>query len=424
MDAALHAHLGGARLPRLLRAVGDLVQGERVGVRVGAALGEGAEPAAGVADVGEVDVPGDDVGDVVTDGVAAHPVGQTGEGLQGVAVGVQERERLGVAQPGGVPFGAAQGGGDLGVRPTGHRALAVDDGGEFVPVPVDRVEVAAPILGTALGVDVGVQVGAARGDHDRLGFLPGAAHQGRVLAGQAGLGVHQGVDVGAHPWVDPGFAGPDVLGVDGEALAQREALGLGAGGEVVDLGPGAFGVDVVGGERGDPAPVVDARADHQRVLVHAAALRADEVGRRLDVRLGSHDQSGDGDGGGHLLALDVGPVHHRGVRLGAEVLHDDLLETAVAAGDPAHREDRVRPVGERLADAQQQAGGEGDAGTTGVLQGAQPDGRVLVGAAVVGLALLLEQTPGGGLQHHAHRGRDRLEALEVRPGQHPGVEVR
>ena len=48
-------------------AVGDLVEGEGVRVGVGAALGEGAEAAAGVADVGEVDVAGDDVRDVVAD---------------------------------------------------------------------------------------------------------------------------------------------------------------------------------------------------------------------------------------------------------------------------------------------------------------------------------------------------------------------
>ena len=72
VDAALHAHLGGADLPGLLGAVGDLVERERVRVGVGAPLREGAEAAAGVADVGEVDVPGDHVGDVVADGLAAQ----------------------------------------------------------------------------------------------------------------------------------------------------------------------------------------------------------------------------------------------------------------------------------------------------------------------------------------------------------------
>ena len=72
VDAALHAHLGRADAPRLLGPVGDLVEGEPVGVGVALALGEGAEPAADVADVGEVDVPVDDVGHVVADGVASR----------------------------------------------------------------------------------------------------------------------------------------------------------------------------------------------------------------------------------------------------------------------------------------------------------------------------------------------------------------
>ena len=76
VDAALHADLGGAELPGLLGPVGDLVEGERVGVGVGAPLGERAEPAADVADVGEVDVAVDDVGDVVADRLAAQVVGE------------------------------------------------------------------------------------------------------------------------------------------------------------------------------------------------------------------------------------------------------------------------------------------------------------------------------------------------------------
>src|SRR6202008_4326160 len=72
VDSALHADLGRAHLPRLLGAVGHLVEREGVRVGVGASLGEGAEAAAGVADVGEVDVPGDDVGDLVADRVAPY----------------------------------------------------------------------------------------------------------------------------------------------------------------------------------------------------------------------------------------------------------------------------------------------------------------------------------------------------------------
>ena len=76
VDAALHADLGARRAPRPPRP------GRRPGPATASrrrrrcALGERAEPAADVADVGEVDVAVDHVGDVVADGVAAQVVGE------------------------------------------------------------------------------------------------------------------------------------------------------------------------------------------------------------------------------------------------------------------------------------------------------------------------------------------------------------
>ena len=61
--------------------------------------------------------------------------------------------------------------------------------------------------------------------------------------------------------------------------------------------------------------------------------------------------------------LGVGHPRHRGVRLGPEVLHDDFLDAAVRAGDPADREQRLDPLREGLADADQDAGGERDRST-------------------------------------------------------------
>src|SRR5208337_2654478 len=75
MDASLHAHLSGAGVPRLGSAVADLLQRQGVRVGVGPALGERAEPAAGVTDIGEVDVAGDDVGDVAADDLATERIG-------------------------------------------------------------------------------------------------------------------------------------------------------------------------------------------------------------------------------------------------------------------------------------------------------------------------------------------------------------
>ena len=106
VDPALHAHLGRPEVPRLLGPVGHLVQGERVGVGVGAALGERAEPAADVADVGEVDVPVDHVGHVVADGLPAQVVGQPAHLLEQLALGGHQGQRVLVAQVARVLLGS------------------------------------------------------------------------------------------------------------------------------------------------------------------------------------------------------------------------------------------------------------------------------------------------------------------------------
>ena len=82
VDAALHTDLGCAGLVRLPRPFGDLPGGQRECVGVPLALGECAEPAAGVADVGEVDVAVDHEGDVVTDRILAQPIGKGRNGIQ------------------------------------------------------------------------------------------------------------------------------------------------------------------------------------------------------------------------------------------------------------------------------------------------------------------------------------------------------
>ena len=100
VDAALHADLGGAFDVRLPRAVGDLVGGQRERVGVALALRERAEPAAGVADVGEVDVAVHHEGHVVADGVAAQRIRQRGNRFQRRAVGRGQRQVLVVGAAG------------------------------------------------------------------------------------------------------------------------------------------------------------------------------------------------------------------------------------------------------------------------------------------------------------------------------------
>ncbi len=262
-----------------------------------------------------------------------------------------------------------------------------------------------------------MQVRTARRGEPAVGLLPRPAG-GDGVQRQAGLRVGQRVHVAAQARVQPRLPRQDVLRVDREPLLEREP-GLGrAGGELLDLRPGALGVHVVGGQRRDPAPVVDAGPDHQAVLV------ADEVRGRLDAGPGAEHEPGDRDRRGQLVQVGVGHAAHGRVRLGAEVLHDDFLHGPVLAGDLPDGEDRLGAVGDGLADADQDARGERHVGAAGVLQHAQPYGRVLVGRAVVGLALLLEQPPGGRLKHHAHGRGHRLEPLQVAPGHDARVKVR
>ena len=173
VDAALHAHLGRARDMRLPRPVGDLVDRQRERVRVTLALGERAEPAAGVADVGEVDVAVDDEGHVVADGVAPQRIRQRGNGIQRRTVRHRERQILVVGEPGRIALGRAQRRQHVGVD-----ALR-SPGRQFVHLLADRLpvaertaQIAAGLGEPALGIDRRVKVGAAQRLGGLIGLLP------------------------------------------------------------------------------------------------------------------------------------------------------------------------------------------------------------------------------------------------------------
>lgn len=417
VDAALHADLDRAEVPGLLGPVGDLVEGERVRVGVRAALREGAETAPGVADVREVDVPGDDVRDVVADRRLADVVRDPAERVQRRPVRVQQGQRLVVRQLRGVvgrrrqrlPYVRVDA---LGGH-TGRRRLT-----QGAPVAVDGVEVLPAVAGTALGVDGGVQIRTAGGDEDLLGLLPRVPLDDRVRQGEARPGVGEGPDVRQEARVEPRLAPRHELRVHTQAFAQLEPGGAGPLGEFLDLRPGPLGVHMVDGERRHAAPVVDPGGDQPLVLA------VDEVRRGLDAARRAHDVPGDGHRGDQLVQLRVRHAAHRGVRLGAEVLDDQFLDAVVRPGHLPQREERLRALLVRLPDPDEDSGREGDGGTARVLQDPQPDRRFLVRGAVVRAARLGPQSCRGGLQHHPHRRGDGLEPLEVRPAQHAGVEVR
>ena len=108
VDTALHAHFGRTRDVRLPRPFGHLVGGQRIRVGVALALGERAEPAAGVADVGEIDVAVDDERHFVAHHVAAQRIRKRGNRFHLGAVGGGQRQILVVGAAGGIALGRAQ----------------------------------------------------------------------------------------------------------------------------------------------------------------------------------------------------------------------------------------------------------------------------------------------------------------------------
>ena len=152
--------------------------------------------------------------------------------------------------------------------------------------------------------------------------------------------------------IDPGLV-VDVARIDREPLGQHLAVARAFGRERVELRPRPLGIHVVGRDRRDAAPVVDARLDQ------AAIARLLQVGRRLDRQRVAEDQARDGDGPQQLVERRLGRIGHARVGLGLEVLDDDFLQVAVRAVQVAQRHQRLDPLLARLADADQDARGEG-----------------------------------------------------------------
>ena len=386
VDTALHADLGGTGDVRLPGAVSDLLGREREGVGIALALREGAETAAGVADVGEVDVPIHHICDVVADHVRTDRISQCGNSIHSRTLGGRQRQVLVIAAAGRISLCRAQRRQHVAAHlfrcPRVQFTNMFTDG---FPVPEGTRQIATGVGVAALRIDGRVQVYPARRLPGLVGLLPRQSCR-RDIQGIPGFRVRQGLHVSTYPRVDPCRPGLHVLRVRGEPLHQVVS-GLGGYiGQIVHCGPGTFGVDVVGRERRDTAPVVHARRDKRE-----AFAAGHQVWRRLHPHLRAEDQPGHGDGGQEVVDISVGSRLHRGVRLGPEVLHKHFLHVTELL---VHLPDRVNglgPFGQVLPDAHQQPGGERDGQPTGVGQRPQPHRGVLVGAAIVRLAPRLEK---------------------------------
>ena len=191
----------------------------------------------------------------------------------------------------------------------------------------------------------------------------------------------------------------------------------GHAGEMIELRPRRFRVDVVGRHRRHAAPIVDAGPDELRQIL------GPQVRRRLNVDRRAEDQAGDRDRPQMLVERRLGRINHPRAGLGAEVLDDDFLDVAVARMKVADREQRRNAFDPGLADADQQSGGEWHGGAPGRRDGRKPHGRMLVGRAEMRPAAL-RQPFGRRLQHDALRHRHLAQAAQPRFIHHAGIEVR
>jgi len=238
-------------------------------------------------------------------------------------------------------------------------------------------------------------------------------HRTGVVAGKA-LGVGPVLHGEAQRRVEPPLRVADVLRVERQPRGEGAPRRFGGCAQDRQRRPGTLGVDVVRGDRRNPAPVVDAGVEQvaERVLL-------DEVWRRLDVDLRRQQQPGERDGTQVLLRWAGRRGTHRRARLRQEVLDENLLHVpvpVVAAGD---RLQRLDPVGLALADADEDAGGEGDLQPPGRLEGGQPP-----------LGRLVGRPPGRGqvgaqrLEHHSLRRRHLAQPRERRLVERARVGVR
>ena len=181
--------------------------------------------------------------------------------------------------------------------------------------------------------------------------------------------------------------------------------------------PGRFRIDEVRRHRRHAAPVVDARR-------HDGPERPRrKVGRRLDRGGRAEDQPRDGDRPEQFFRCRLRCPGHLRVRLGAEVLDDDLLHRARRVVDVPERQQRLEALPPRLADADQDAGGERHLRLAREPDGLEAARRQLVRRAVMRHALFTEPVRGA-LQHDAHRGRDAAKLRKLSGRHQAGIEVR
>ena len=201
-------------------------------VRRQLALREGAEAAAEVADVRVLDVPGDDVADLVAADLPAQPVGRREHALPLLAAGAEQADELLLPQLGGRVH---------------RQRVARDDEGD--------------------GAGLARVPAVLAGEPERVG-RPQRRRQHRRVDPRAG----------------------EEAGIDRQPGRELEAARACCCRQAVAVGPGRLGVDVVDRDRRDAAPVVDAGVEQARKVV-VGEVRAAPARRRRPAAAGAPPRS-------------------------------------------------------------------------------------------------------------------------------------
>ena len=162
---------------------------------------------------------------------------------------------------------------------------------------------------------------------------------------------------------------------------------------------------MVRGYRRNAAPIIDARVDQ-------LPIPGGQIRRRLDVHARPENQPRHGDGPFELARLRIRRLRHERAGLGAEVLHDDLLQMPVAQVQLAQCQERVDPFFARFTDADEDAGRERHRQLARQPQRFQSGGGLLVRRAKMRPAAFAE-TPRVAFQHQALRGRHAAQCGDV-----------
>ena len=238
-----------------------------------------------------------------------------------------------------------------------------------------------------------------------------------VVVAREALGVAQAANLRGDLRRGPGARIARVSGIDRQAMHEQLARVSRALGKLGDRGPRRLRIDVVRSDGRNPAPIIDPSRDEPRIDARR------KVGRRLEIHGRTQDQARRGDGPKEVVEIGLGGARALRAGLGAEVLDDDLLDMPVTAMQVSDGEERLETLGARLADADQNAGGERDAEFSREPQRLEARLGPLVGRAVMDSARLA-QARAERFQHDPLTGRDCPQARYLGTAHHSGIGVR